>query len=70
MVCKGLHGFVHCAVASGLYAPMLSLVTDTSLIRFDFAEIARRIRLVADYDKIWHEFFARSKLRVAVLIDH
>jgi LPS sulfotransferase NodH len=41
--------------------------TDTEIPKFDFAEIHRRIQLLEDYDKIWHELFARKTLRAIVL---
>jgi len=41
---------------------------DSKGVKFDFAEIDRRIRLIEDYDRWWHEFFIGKKMRVLVLV--
>lgn len=46
---------------------MQRALIDASSIKFEFVETDRRIRLVEDYDKMWHKFFARRKPRTVVL---
>ena len=61
----------YCATGRDMrFAPSESPVKatlDSKNARFDFAEIDRCVQLVEDYDRLWHEFFSRKRIRVLVL---